>query len=236
MNLIFCRFRLARCLVALVVALGCAWPALSQAAPLQPEEVAGLYFRAFVNADVESARKLNDYLRGQYPDRDVLNVERLTTLGDQIVLRSMAAFAQNPPVEPFTPELQTALMIYLRAEMAALARSDCQAGAGTLQANESIPGALIVRLPFTCRIPNIKLPPPDMTAATTPEARARLIARALREFADAMHKAPVEREISGSLELNAHNKDNPYWENLAPGALLEYILTALHPSELDQLF
>ncbi|MDR3351961.1 MAG: hypothetical protein LBO00_02920 [Zoogloeaceae bacterium] len=229
---------LARRLVLLSLVLGGLFsPALAQDAALLPEEVANLYLRSFVNVDVESARKLNDYLRGQYPGRDVLNVAQLTGIGDQIIIRSMTAFAQEPPVEPYTQELQTAFMIYLRAQMDALQRSDCRARAGTgPRAHAEIPEALAATVPFTCKIPNVTVRPPDMTAATTPEARSRLLARALREFAEAMRNAPVERELSGEIDLTARDKTRPYWENHAPGALLERILSILHPPELDQLF
>jgi hypothetical protein len=147
----------------------------------------------------------------------------------------MTALAQDPPVKPFTPELQTAFMIYLRAQMDALKRSDCQAQEGsTFRADAS--GAFVATVPFTCRIPDITVQLPDMAAATTPEAKARLLARTLREFADAMRNAPIKQEFSDRLDLIARDRNQPHWENHAPGALLERILNTLHPPELEQLF
>jgi hypothetical protein len=220
-----------------LLGLGFGFCVCAHAGPtLSPEQVADLYLRTFINHDTQSAGALNDYLRPRYEGRDVVHVEVLPELGDRIVAKTVETFAANPQdKQPLTPELQIALTGALRAQVAAVKRSRCQAVGSDMVQNQAT-NSRVARVGYVCKIPAIDVKAPDVDALANAESRASLLAQSLRDFTDAARNAPLDREIRGQFDLFAEEAGTPYWVGASPETLLGLIMEALHPEALKYMF
>jgi hypothetical protein len=204
--------------------------------PLTPEAVTDLYLRVFINQEVSSAHALNDYLRPRYQQRDALDVEALMKMHEEIIAGAQVAFAQNPSALPFTPELRVAFTAALRAQLAAVKRSACQATAHERLTAEGEAGGFLARVRYTCLVPAIEATLPELSGAKDAEYRVALLAQALRDYADAARGAPVTREISGEFTLHAEKGETPRWAGASPESPLELVMAAVYPEAMEHIF
>ncbi len=197
---------------------------------LKPEQVTDLYLKTFINNDVESAKKLNDYLRPAFDNKDALNIAMLEKMGDTIQENMTEEFMRRGAGKT-VPELKPAMADFAKALQGAIRRSQCHAVSSTQAQNEYVENSTIATVQYVCKIPNAKIRKADFDMLEKgKKSDAKKMTRILRDATTELKTAPVNKEVRGQYRLYDSEGKKTYWHSGAPGDLLDPIMEGLQPT------
>ncbi|SDV48292.1 hypothetical protein [Chitinasiproducens palmae] len=198
---------------------------------LTPEQTANLYMKALVNADMVSARAINERLRDAYAGKDALDTGALAAL-DARMARMMGErmLAAVPASE--RAGLKGPVQDMAERFVAASRRSRCQALSSQIREQATNP-RVVATVRYTCMVPDLRaaLHAAGVNGDTKP-SDGRQYADMVRRSAQAFDAAPVSHRVEGSLELFG-DPSRRYWASAEPDAPVKTVLGAMS-AELKQ--
>lgn len=220
--------------------------AASAALTLTPEQVADLYIRAFVNRDLDSARRLNEYLKPDFSGHDAYDLGELRKFAEekpkQDETRAREVAAGAPEAE--RPVLASAFVNYFQGTDHVVANAKCKATASKLGPNdvqramggEAFKDAEIAEVSFSCEIPELDADiEQEIAAAIAAEDSARLV-KGTEIFKAAVMKPKKWRTVTGTHSLYRTRPDSPW----SSGAVDEWVapilagLPSMQPQPTEQ--
>lgn len=242
-----------RFLVARLLLLACASGmsilssgAASAASTLTPEQVADLYIQTFVNRDLDSARRLNEYLKPEFSGGDAYDLGELRKFAEekpqQDEARARDVAAEAPEAE--RPVLASAFLNYFQGTDHAVANAKCKATASKLRPNdvqramgdEAFKDAEIAEVSFSCEIPDLDAGiEQEILAAVAAQDSARLV-KGTETFKAEVMKPKKLQTVTGTHNLFRTRPDSPW----SSGAVDEWVtpilagLPSMQPQPTEQ--
>ena len=176
---------------------------------LQPTQVVNLYLKALVNHDLRSATEINDYIR-PYNGQNIFDLQVIMNLSNDIL----------PMTDEQEPEHER---LFRKALMAAVRSSSCRATASEVERDVAT-GNRIANVNYICRISGARIQT-DANAfenAASDSERAEIMSGMIAKLND----APIEKEISGILQLEELKAGDKSWWRLVSvgGAVAPFFL------------
>jgi hypothetical protein len=126
-------------------------------AGLKPEQVADMYIQVMLKNDVETAKRLNDYVRPEFSGEDQFDIATLeqSQQSSQTQYSQFAdgLLAEMPKVS--AKKAKPVLVSAMLAQSAAASGSECRALSSKTHPNEYIQGQQIAEVTYECRVPAI---------------------------------------------------------------------------------
>lgn len=199
--------------------LGSALLALpAHADDLTPEQVADLYLKTLIGVDLESAQKINDYLREDQNGEDALNLETLKNIRSFSIDGMTEGFMDAGPGSDM-PGLKPHALEFFAAMYDALHRAQCTVGKSTQTKSTAT-------VHYTCTVPNLDpATKSELGALANDDSSEEAIKTFLTKGTAAYQNAPLTRTVEGefSLQASPHGK----WHSDAPFRALDPIADAL---------
>jgi hypothetical protein len=197
----------------------CVLPA--QAASLTPQQVTDLVLKAFVNGDLESVRKLNDYYRAEKGE-DVLETEKIREFATNIPSAMLQQWEAGPGQQ--MPELKPLASEFFANMFSSIQRSQCQTTKG--QAAKVDEQSATVQ--YSCKVSDLDgarkqfldLNPEELDVSQA--TMKNYMGKASAAYRD----APFTKTVTGEITLRRTPKGN--WESERPHDVLQPIVENLN--------
>jgi hypothetical protein len=165
---------------------------------LQPAEVLELSLKAMVNLDIQSATKINDYLRPT-GGQDIFNLQSILEMGNYATLQEAPA-EREAPDQIKEADLKEAERRLFKAMLGAARRSSCRATTNELEEDAETSGR-IAQVGYVCVIPAARIQAAlsalEKALKSDPEQGLALMNNIVAELA----RAPTERNVTGVVSL-----------------------------------
>jgi len=184
---------------------------------LTPTQVADLYLKITVEADLESAQKLNDYLREDLNGENVIILERFKNIRSTFIDGTVEDFMEVG-LNNTMSELKPHVLEFSTAMYDAMRRARCTVG-------ESAQDESTATVHFTCIVPDIEPTRRALGVLLTNKSSADAVKTFLTTGTAAYREAPLTQTIEGELLLER----SPYgkWRCADPFDALYLIVLAL---------
>jgi len=161
---------------------------------LTPTQVADLYLKAVLEGNLESAQKLNDYLREGPDGVDVLGLEILKNFRHLAIDSLMKVFMSESGPGAVMPELKPHALEFFAAMQDAIHSARCKA-------EESIQDGSTATVRVTCVGPNLDPVIHELKALAADHSSADAIKTFLTKAAATYREAPLTKTAEGKLLL-----------------------------------
>lgn len=180
-----------------------------------PEDVANLYFKAFIKTDLDSAKALNDYLRPAYDGKDAIDIAKLTALPQALVGGMRDATIDQKQDAEFDKNFE----VLTTAVIAAIRRSDCRAESSKITPDADAPSVSIASVRYRCTVPAAGM-------EKLLSARKKMTSAILKTAAETLSATPADTPVTGEFKLHSVGSP-PRWESDTPGEVLSTVLDGM---------
>lgn len=194
---------------------------------LTPREVTGLYLKAFVNHDMESAKKLNDYSRPMLKGKDLIDREMLEKMSELFQEMGSESFLQGFSAED-QQKLKPVVRDFFKTVIDALYRSQCEVVWYEMMPDQEVEGHTIAYVDYVCKVVDVKLDQAqlrEMNQFVDDNVTAQLQSL-LRGVIASVEQAQVTREVKGQQVLRDLG-DQQNWFTETPGDVMSTVLDAV---------